>query len=199
MRCGVRHVGSLVLSLAAVVAMYSSPFAEPTPTVSRLMEANVSMLDWGVYRTQEYMNSQLETFTGRGSSPVFGTYDWDSNRIIFRIDDLTRDEEDDSARRSWCEFLLSQARSTLGVDPRSGKPMGGSHGVCAEFFSHIGYTTQDAQSDLGEQLDRIVTFEINVGSGGMAPDYLRCTAPLLGTDAYYAVITPSELYGRGAP
>ncbi|MFH1690289.1 MAG: hypothetical protein ABIE42_08635 [Candidatus Eisenbacteria bacterium] len=199
MRSGTRYFGTVVLSLAALTLMFSSPLAEPTPTVSRLMDASVSMLDWGIYRAQEYMNTQLETFTGRGSSPVFGRYDGDSNRITFRIDGLTREEKSDSERRTWCEFLLREARSILGINPDTGRPTAGFHGYCAEFFSHTGYSTPDDQSDLGEQLDRIVRFEITVGSGLMAKDYLRCTAPLLGTEAYYVEIAPSELFRWGAP
>ena len=72
----------IVIILLAVLSMglaVESAQCEPSPTMRWLMGENVTLMDFGLYRLQEGLQSN-KTIEGSGFIIAVG-YDWDTNRI----------------------------------------------------------------------------------------------------------------------
>ncbi|RDW13112.1 hypothetical protein DIE28_09970 [Paracoccus thiocyanatus] len=73
----------VVMRLAAIalgLMMVAGPgWAGPDATTNRFLNDTVSMMDWGLLRTESFMEK-------RGKADITARYDWDSNRIM--IEDM---------------------------------------------------------------------------------------------------------------
>lgn len=67
-------------AIALGLMMVAGPgWAGPDATTNRFLNDTVSMMDWGLLRTESFMEK-------RGKADITARYDWDSNRIM--IEDM---------------------------------------------------------------------------------------------------------------
>lgn len=183
-----------IVVLVLMMMLTSPSGAEPTPTVSRLMESPVSMLDWGLYRLRDSVKEGLSHGPTASSDLIVHTsYEWDSNRIVLHVENHDHPLGYDKDAKWWCTQLVKQTKSCLGIDWETGRPYSGDNSVAQEFFTHSGYEVGGDSGDLGHQLDAIIEVVVSVRKSDAGRQYLRCRAPLLGTELLFADIAWQDL------
>lgn len=154
----------------------SPAIAGPDATVNDLMSEPLSLLDWGIWRTAEYLDGK------EGRPGAWAEYDFDSNTIQIQSYALYEDanEAEVSGYKELCADWIAKVRTASGVNSDTGEPHG-KYTFFSGFFRHQGYIRGE-QSESDERLKDLdkkfrVRFEIRT-------DYwtavVRCEAPLLG-------------------
>jgi hypothetical protein len=181
-----RSMSMLCLCLA-LVASHVTSFAEPTPTIRHLMDESVSLLDWGLVRLGDAVQHRLEPLL---AAPGFvsARYDWNTNRIGIEVFSPLQRFKDGEEARSWCRLALSEVRTAMSVNPATGAPFEGGHSYAYLCFVHQGYQSGAEPADLAEQLDDLIDVVITVPSGADNKMYLRCKAPLIGTEILFGEV-----------
>ena len=144
------------------------------------------MLDWGIRELDDYIEAVSSYHTERFGT-VIVEYDWHRNRIVIRITSPVEDLIDEQAAKRWCEMLISRLKSALNIDPDSGLPREEGSWI-GDLFSHSGYRNPEQPDELGSELDALVEFLVTVPKSRdpSSDGYLRCRAPLLGTELMFA-------------
>ena len=108
---------------------YKTVLAEPSNDISKLMNRQISLLDWGLFRLEQRLN---ET-----DYDVFVTYSWDENEItIGTISDGNRKIESMETAKRDCDEIFSDFDDKLFIF--DGKDFSFCY-IC-DFFTHNGYT-----------------------------------------------------------
>ena len=173
----------LLLSETGVVR---PAWAEPSAAIQFLMKEPVSMMDWGIKNTENYLYRQRALLIGNGN-PLFEAeptiavaYDWEDNRIRISIglrtgEPLQKTPRELSDIRSHVEWVVKYLRGSLTMKPYDA------------FFRHNGFRSKESPQNLESELagltELIVTVrdrESNILS--------RCRAPLAGGDLVWLTI-----------
>lgn len=170
------------LALAIIFAAISSPaIAEPSPSVSTLMNTPTSAFSFGLYRLDLKVKdastnaSQLWRWS-KGSIVSGADYDWDANRVTAYL--YTWEEfETKSEFEAACTDVFSAMRLNAGVQAGTDR-LWGERNVShwARLFGPTGYINDNAEKNMVE-IDKLFTiqFEANV-AGKMSG---KCSAPLI--------------------
>jgi hypothetical protein len=112
------------------------------------------------------------------------SYEWDTDRIIIRLDVDTGTEPTKAAMQEVAKRIISNVRQSLGVNPETGAAYEGQS-YLTELFSHRGYHT-DLRTEILVGLDPVTEIHVSVVSsarskGRPTGTSLSCRASLLGT------------------
>lgn len=163
--------------LAATLALAAGTAgAGPDKTVERFLNDPVSMLDWGMYRTEQFLisrNIHLDS--------VY--YDWDGNRIIISDLHLIPALPDDVEGQ--CKHWVRSVRIAAMVIPDTGKILGDGHSTIGRFFRHNGFGRSidgKFDSDVIPDLEKLIiirrVYWIENGEGAYVQGFM-CEGGLL--------------------
>lgn len=149
----------LLLLLSITIAR-----AEPSPIVSRLMNEPMSMLDYGLWRTE----LELRQFF-REVDRIFisSRYDWKSNRIhldilLYQIPQSLQKMTPEKQ----CQEVIDSVQDFFGVDVKTGKPVAQTkQTLLGKSFTHNGFKGFDISSaEMFSHLDQITQLNISVNA-----------------------------------
>ena len=89
--------------------------AEPSNVTNYLMNQNLSMMDWGLYRLQNML--KINYPISRGNS-IHADYDWKTDKIEI-IGNISVDEKSIDKNKKTCKKRVNLLRSTLGYYKQS--------------------------------------------------------------------------------
>lgn len=118
----------------------TAAFAGPDSTARRFLDDTVSMMDWGLIRAEQWLNS--------GGRNVQGFYEWDSNRLVFSEASFRAHLPGDVEEE--CKEWVRAIRAESHVVPDKGTLAADSleHSRIAGFFRHTGFSRRiDGQED----------------------------------------------------
>ena len=151
---------AFLLVVVLVPLIVTSGLSAPTASIRKLMNSNVSVFSFGLYRIEEHLLKIGEKDEISNSYVV--TYEWDENKIriqevIFAGLDKTREN---------CRGRIDKLRRSANVDPSTGDYIyeGQSRSVWAGFFLPIGYTEKELDN-IASQLDKIIVIYVQIGMG----------------------------------
>ncbi|MDM8522176.1 hypothetical protein QUF80_02295 [Desulfococcaceae bacterium HSG8] len=160
-----------------LLAMSELSIAGPDQTTSYLMNESVSLLDFGLYRLEEYFDTiyQKDLYITRVN------YDWDDNKIIIVVRN-TDSGSFGSAReaKEWCRSIICEIKGKLGIDCSTGKPLTlKKNSPLQRFFSHKSYKSKNEPEGLKSEIEMMIKVTVSTywGRNGR---FLRCEVPLLG-------------------
>ncbi len=162
-------------------------FAEPTLAIKALMDDSVSMLDWGIFKLENMLNSSFLAEKFNISIKVY--YVWNSNRLIIYADSsLSQTDQkkmSEQEGKEWCKNVVKGIKFSVGIDPNTvgGRGFKGSS-YLSVFFSHVGFSRTDTATEkIAEELDNITEIRVLLLSDRLVEDVgiLICVAPLRGT------------------
>lgn len=140
--------------------------AEPTPTVSYLMNTPVSMLDFGMFKLNTLLNDESAKLMISKTKPTIGVdYDWDSNRIKIIILYYSKKELNEvHDMKKEITLLIEQIKGAyFQYEHKAGKPTRArKFGVSMidRCFTPPGFVSAVQPKNLVEELDKII--EINI-------------------------------------
>jgi len=151
----------------------ASAVAEPTPTVSALMNQKVSLFSFGLFRLDEHVSRVTRDLPGFAGAE----YDWDKNRIEISYTDFSRrtcKENDREGCERECKKVVDRIWETLCIGDSCN-----SYNVISRYFSHSGFTTKDVfnkktDKELADSLIDITTVQVVIYGG--AATSLVCTS-----------------------
>lgn len=169
------------LTALTILSISTSVHAEPDEDIRRLMNDAPTMLDFGIFRLERFLNTSGETSYSRV------TYDWGSNRIIVsnRFFDGHTIREAEATQK--CRVWINAMREIAGIELATGELQScKSSSEFTRFFLHIGDVEQEhADHDTDEKaldtrfyLSYIVADVVNAANENFS---LTCEAPLFGT------------------
>ncbi len=177
----------------ALVLLTTPILAEPSPSISYLMNEPVSMLDWGIYRLQSLIEYQgvieapVETFQ---KQICLVLYDWDTNRLrlSFMIYPRFRSLQKTPAKQV-CSSIVMRIRQIFGCAPgwESTRRITG----IGTHFHHRFYEKKDYPETLDRDIEAITYIDVRVNGSrtGQAPFdqavSCACEGSLLGPEIRY--------------
>lgn len=185
----------ICLTAFLMCCFQSDAFAQPHKAIKYLTSSRISMLDFGLYRLEEAIGTQmaLKFLHDPGSFPetdVMVSYDWRAKKIVIEVSLLGLYNGVDSQEaelskyqlKELCENLVKEIRLWLGIDATTGQcsePSGNS--LLKMYFSQLRHQKGEPQG-LYKALDNMT--EIRVF---FLPHTTKefCKAPLLGTRVYF--------------
>ena len=179
---GVQNVEKNCLAALLAISFGHSSQAEPDETIIRLMNDSPTMLDFGIFRLERFLNSAGENSYSRV------TYDWGSNRIIVsnRFFDGHTIKEAEAMQK--CKIWINAMRELAGINLDTGQLQSWkTSSEFTRFFLHIGDVEQEhADHDADEKsldakfhLAYVVADVTNAANENFS---LTCEAPLFGND-----------------
>ncbi|MEE9117701.1 MAG: hypothetical protein V3U02_03765 [Calditrichia bacterium] len=146
--------------------------AEPTPTVSYLMNEPASMLDLGLMRLERLMNEMNLDLSVDNNIPsdMSASYDLDSNKIVIIITYNTYIKHDKNPPKDIKKSVTSMVNNFKLIFASIGP-----------FFKHTGYTIKNEPENLLEEIDKIT--EIKVVFWGTS---IQCISPLKGNEIFWS-------------
>ena len=164
-------------------------FAAPGPITGRLMNEPLSMLDYGLWRTElelkRFFNNIDNIFVG-------ATYNWNKDQILIQVilyetpetlKDLTPDKQ--------CRHVIKSIRDFYGIDTSTGRPAASMENtLLGKSFVHNGFAGSDIpQAELFSQLDKMTYINVSMMQQNNIKDSenktahsnaIACSAGLLG-------------------
>ena len=170
--------------------------AGPDETTNTLMNDSVSILDWGILRTELYLAQQNLII------PAQVSFDWDSNEIRisawqFGGNDTTTEVQ----AKAVCSDWFFGVRVSGGISTETGEPYFSEVSTYANFFGHEGfvrnfdsieYKALLAKLDRKIELSATILMDISKSDGLQS---VKCSGPLLGVG--FAVQENRETSGVG--
>jgi hypothetical protein len=150
---------ALLSGICGAIVLLLSPLtqAEPTKTMSWLMDEPMSLFDWGIYKTNKKL-SDLKISASIFKAEFFfasAEYDWDVNRIRLRVMFTGNGTEAECtenlklAKGAFLDFKWDE-KEQIRVAPT----------VLRGLFSHEGgYQSKKGPTDVGDELAKIATIE----------------------------------------
>lgn len=152
---------SAFLSAAIIPATFISTFisikpthAEPNPIIARLMNEPLSMLDYGLWRTEIELKRY---FISMNNIYIAARYNWQEDKIAIEVLlnelPLSLQELKENER---CEFVINSIKNYFGGDKNKNTLLGKS-------FIHNGYAGMDiSQDELFRKLDNMTHIYVSV-------------------------------------
>ena len=168
-----------------VFVMTSLCSAEPTPTVSYLINTPTSVFDFGMYRLQVDLNTSYRTQFGGHITLI---YIWPKNKILIRVSaPRKRFDEGEKEAKLRCKEIINLIKSDLSIDTTTGQPLEDEGSLVTFYFSHMGYQLKSEPKNLYEELDNITEIWVHTScrKNGKTK-FLNARAPLLGTDIFFS-------------
>lgn len=178
------------LLLAITLYLFSFQlYAEPTPTVSALMNQRVSMFTFGMYRLQEYVKETLQDVNPQTREVTFASgvfYDWDRNKIEVKRIDLSKAGQCSGRSETECKEKCRQYLKEVSFFLCTGSDCRYSDKV-SEVFAQIGYSER-AESTPAKLRD-LVHLEVQLARTDWGKDGKRtrlvCEQPLTSDSISY--------------
>jgi len=162
--------------------------AEPTPTISYLMNTPVSMLDFGIYKLEEFLDSNFLALAIAKCRPITEVkYLYSSNRIEIKFTYVALKEQSKQLINLDLKNEIASSIKRLkyvffALDEETGEPKQGCCSSINRFFSHQGYGLKNEPKNLGRELDQITEIYVEF----LTPNKpYRCKSPLIGDKIYW--------------
>ncbi len=179
----------MTIKLLLAITLYLVSFqlyAEPTPTVSALMNQRVSMFTFGMYRLQEYMKETLEGVnpqTRRKTVDSVG-YDWDRNKIEIKRYDVSEAGQcsgvSESECKEKCRKYLKEVAIVLCIHCTN-------FDMVQTLFEQIGYSEKGSRNSV--KVRELVYVEVQLRGTNLDKDgkstVLICEQPLTSDSISY--------------
>jgi hypothetical protein len=166
---------SLIIATIIFLLLSGICNAEPDSTIKYLMNEPVSMLDFGLYRMDRYLEIYFKV---KGNPPPelwhIVHYRWDENRIIVACNISLP-----TKRTMTKKDAMAAARDLVG-DIRHAL-----NSPYTKFFSHYDFSRSTEPKKIAEKLIQLVEIRIAVYHTDGGSGYIQCTAPLRGKDIYF--------------
>ena len=182
-----KRVSCSVVATLLFFSVGKISFAEPSPGFKYLMNQPVSMLDWGVYRLEEYLSRGMY----EREFQIIVSYNWETDRIIIGIN---RTQENPAKNEieavEKLRGTIDLIRSRCGIDPRTGTPYKGIANVYARYFRHAGFKYKSEPENLEQLLltsteIRFYTYYIKDVEKPDEKTNIQGKANLTGKDIYF--------------
>ncbi|MCG7963749.1 MAG: hypothetical protein N0E54_13700 [Candidatus Thiodiazotropha taylori] len=155
-----------IILILLILTFSTEIHAEPTKTPKYLMSESVSLLDWGIYTSQQRLESLIESLTNSSqleNSKYLSSsteYDFDENRIDLKtvfIGKVTNEN---------CKNVLKFLKAIfVNFEFDEAKQREAAELVLDSTFSHeAGYLNKKRPKDIGKQLVHITTIETTIFS-----------------------------------
>lgn len=139
-------------------------YAEPDSTTLYLMNQNVTLFGFGLYRMEERIENYKSPYGVRGSISV--SFDWSLNRII--IESLVAWKPGErkltaiEATKENCAAEVKAIRRAGGVDTRTGKPYI-RYSLFSMDFAAVDYFQRKGEPEnLHKKIDNIIKIKVHV-------------------------------------
>ena len=170
--------------------------SEPSPEISNLMKDPISMLDFGIYKIDKLLRSELKL---PSKTYLTVSYNWDKNLIDVQIYNaaykpLVQPSENTYKRK--CDNLISDIKIELGYNPHTGKSIFTDEqehaqlSVIPEYFSHSGFYRKSSKEGWKE-VEKIIkiTAKLKIqklkGESKAEPP-ISCFSNLKSTQIFYS-------------
>ena len=177
------------IAVLILFIIIGSSKAEPTSTISYLMNTPVSMLDFGIYKLESRLFEMRESWAIAKFEPTVQVqYRYDLNRIIillryaiFKKDDIKDIQKIDIKHRI---TMMIKSLKTLGFALNSeGIPSPFENSVMELYFGHVGYEIKGEPKNIGKELDQITEIYVEFFNG---KEWIKCKSPLIGNTMYWS-------------
>ena len=163
--------------------------AEPSETIKYLMNEPATLFDLGLYRINQELSERPIPFTIDKAPPatrIYAEYNWDLNRIEINIRYLYGTKKIPNNIKELALFHIDNLKVYLGIDTRTGRPFG-KQSRLKEYFIHLNFENKNRPKYLGEKLDQITTFIIEVISPEPKRELIG-RSPLLDKNIYWSEV-----------
>ncbi|MFA0607143.1 hypothetical protein [Vibrio amylolyticus] len=147
--------------LIALLVISTNLNAEPSRSISYLMEDSLSMFDWGVFRMESSMANikfkELDLLNHYGRV----NYDWDSNRInLETVVYSSYKALEKSGSKAICRKAITKVKEHFGYGIKEAD-FRAIFGI-ASYFKHTGFVKKNAPENLGKDLENVTKFSVLV-------------------------------------
>lgn len=171
-----------LLGIALVWASMGQAYAEPSPSISGLMNTPASLFTVGMYRLDLRVKQLANNFAIQRDDATHyfsATYNWNENRIYIDAYMIGTPFDTRDLFEQHCSELFWEVRASGLVSPDTGDiSYDRLRSAYAELFGHIGYTNNTLSERLNE-IDQIILIKLSSSTDGLGRG--TCTGPLLGT------------------
>jgi hypothetical protein len=156
--------------------------AEPTPTISYLMQTPVSMLDFGIFKLEKFLNEPIPNTEIYSLKPVSVKVDYlyDQNRlkILFMYTNKSTIKKIKSVdlKRHITRTIKNIKVWRIGMDSL------GLRSNIVRFFKPDGYVRKNEPKNIGKELDQITEIHIDFLSD---KEWIKCKSPLIGDKIFW--------------
>ena len=150
--------------------------AAPGPITGRLMNEPLSMLDYGLWRTElelkHFFNNIENIFVGT-------TYNWNKDQISIQVILYETPETlKDLAPDKQCRHVINSIKDFYGIDTSTGRPTASMENtLLGKSFVHNGFAGSDIpQTELFSQLDKMTHINVSMMQENNIKDSENITA-----------------------
>lgn len=165
---------SVITCLFAGIVSQNSALAAPDQTTRYLINQEISLLTWGMYRIDQALN---ERFASRNLSSRT-TYNYGRDTITIGLSNGFSDSELVPTKRN-CKEIVNETRRASGINPETGQPSNGSNSFFITYFGQTGYSAKSRPNHIGDGLDRKIRIDVSLGPTDSNMETINCQGALL--------------------
>lgn len=163
-------------------------YAEPSKTTKYLMNDSLSMLEWGIFKIDNVLNTEkypeLDSVT-RNSFDT--TYDWDSNELTIKAVVYPSYEKlKKIGNKEACRLVLSSLKTRFGYHFRDSKV---NFLSIANYFKHKGFYKREEPDTFSKDIEKMTRLTVKIYSSETnKPNFDRqseCTSKFLESEVYF--------------
>jgi len=170
--------------------------AEPSKTVTYLMNEPLSMWDYGLYQLDNRLMDISLIQSGKISKTKFfatSSYDFESNRItifastpldLSNIPSYRFEASSITVAKAYCKDMIGSVRSRLNANNRQLFAVTGQNSSVCGYFKHNGFKNALEPSNICNELESMIEIKTLVEvKDGVA---VRCNGALINESIYYS-------------
>lgn len=144
--------------LILLLALPSISNSEPGSTIKYMMDSQISLLDFGCYRLENYITNNDEL------KNIIVSYNWQDNKIIISstkvsFNKLHNDAETERQERD----IIGKIKYKLLIN-EDGNSDFFKDAILSKFFSHNGYSTSNEPKNLYDELINTIEIRITINN-----------------------------------
>ena len=143
-----------------------SLFANPNNTFQTLMNESVSILDFGLYKLEKFLDQHATSTMQKDKLKLFSScsFNWDENKLEivrtlfleYKVEDLKKE----------CKLLLNSTKELMNVS---------NNALLLQNFQHVGYTNKNMKNVKDNEIINRTEVQITIASLG---EIIRCKSML---------------------
>ena len=153
---------NVLIPLILLAALVQVAGAEPDGSAKFLMDAPVSLLDFGIYKLEKDLKGLKKDLAVQRAFPfnIAVNYDWEKNNIVIQLTYGYEGNPPPKTIRNGVRNVLKHIRGFLGVDPKGKVYHKRGFSKAADYFSHQGYIIKNRPPALEKNIDQMIALSV---------------------------------------
>jgi len=161
--------------LLLLIAFFASLTWAEENIPSHLKSTPVTLMDFGLYRTNDIFHSYLAS---NDKKYIVNSF-WSKKRKKFMLQAIHTSNVNKKTAQSLCKSIISTIKELMGVNPETNKPFVGNTSYFGAAFESYGSKYNESSEIFRTKMDKLVTIHVLLPLAENSETY-ECSSKLVG-------------------